>query len=123
MLNLETSLEAILKAAARRRFINYGEIAAINDADWQQVRYKMPSHLWDLVVLGHKKGWPMLSAIVVNKKYLDTGEMEPGTLKGFLGAARELGYTVADQDGASFLKEQQRKIFEWAAHMSTGVSG
>ena len=36
----------------------------------------------------------MLSAIVVNKPNVETGKMEPDTLKGFIGAARELGYPI-----------------------------
>jgi hypothetical protein len=39
--------------------------------------------------------------------------MEPETLKGFIGAARELGYQVADEQ--AFLREQQTRVFEWAA--------
>jgi hypothetical protein len=54
----------------------------------------------------------MLSAIVVNKPNVTTGRMEPKSLKGFVGAARELGYTVTDED--AFLKEQQQRVFEWA---------
>jgi hypothetical protein len=50
-------------------------------------------------------GWPMLSAIVVNKPNVQTGDMEPETLRGFVAAARELGYPITDQ--VAFLKEQQ----------------
>jgi hypothetical protein len=33
-------------------------------------------------------------------------------LKGFVAAARELGYEVTDDE--AFLREQQRQVFEWA---------
>jgi hypothetical protein len=35
--------------------------------------------------------------------------MEPDTLKGFIGAARLLGYPVTDEQ--AFLKEQQARVF------------
>ena len=38
--------------------------------------------------------------------------MEPETLKGFIGAAEELGYKVDDPD--KFLRKQQEKCFEIA---------
>jgi hypothetical protein len=44
----------------------------------------------------------MLSAIIVNKKHVATGHMEPATLKGFVEAAMQLGYAVDDPQ--SFLK-------------------
>ena len=54
----------------------------------------------------------MLSAIVVNKPNVSTGEMEDETLKGFIKAARQLGYEITDDE--AFLKEQQQRVFEWA---------
>jgi hypothetical protein len=53
----------------------------------------------------------MLSAVVVNKPNVDSGKMEPETLKGFIAAARELGYSILDDE--AFLKEQQDKVFSW----------
>ncbi len=54
----------------------------------------------------------MLSAIVVNKQNVNTGKMEAETLKGFIDAARALGYLINDEK--CFLKEQQQCVFEWA---------
>jgi hypothetical protein len=34
-------------------------------------------------------------------------------LKGFIGAARLLGYVITDEE--AFLREQQNKVFAWAA--------
>jgi hypothetical protein len=53
-----------------------------------------------------------LSAIVVNKPNVGTGEMELSTLKGFVAGARALGYPVTDP--GAFLKVQQAAVFEWA---------
>ena len=55
----------------------------------------------------------MLSAIVVNKPNLETGSLEPETLKGFIAAARDLGHPVTDDQ--AFLKDQQKRVFDWAA--------
>jgi hypothetical protein len=43
--------------------------------------------------------------------------MEPKTLRGFIEAARALGYAVADEK--SFLLNQQKRVFDWASS-STG---
>jgi 5-methylcytosine-specific restriction protein B len=53
----------------------------------------------------------MLSAIVVNQENVATGKMERKTLKGFIGAARDLGYVITGEE--VFLKEQQELVFRW----------
>ncbi|MCP5299077.1 MAG: AAA family ATPase [Chromatiaceae bacterium] len=92
--------------------MSYGDIAAANDAPWQKVRRLVPNHLGSLVVLAHERGWPMLSAIVVNKQNLDSGEISGNALDGFLGAAEMIGEHVGNP--ANFVREQQRQVFEWA---------
>ena len=54
----------------------------------------------------------MLSAVVVNKQNLGSGAMEPDTLKGFAGAARDLGYEFDSAE--RFLRDQQQQVFDWA---------
>jgi hypothetical protein len=85
----------------------------VSGADWNSVHYSVGAHLWKLVEYGHRKGWPILSAIVVNKPNLASGQMEPDTHKGFIAAARELAYRVTDEQ--QFLKDQQSRVFAWAA--------
>ena len=110
-LDLKTSL-AYLKAAAReRRFVSYGELAEANGATWDKVRYPMNAHLWALVEHAHHRGWPMLSAMVVNKDRRQTGDMDPETLKGFIAAAEALKHHISDP--AEFLREQQELCFQW----------
>jgi hypothetical protein len=58
-------------------------------------------------IFGILSNWPMLSAIVMNKQNVRSGAMEPETLKGFVGAARDLGYPVTDEE--AFLREQQAR--------------
>lgn len=59
-----------------------------------------------------RKGWPLLSSIVVNKPNVTTGKMEPETLKGFIAAARLLEKPITDEEG--FLREEQERVFAWA---------
>jgi hypothetical protein len=110
-LDLDKTLDFVRRAAAKGRFVSYGDVAKANGANWNKVRRPMNKHLWALVSLAHSKGWPMLSAIVVNQQNLATGAMEPSTLDGFIRAARDLGYEVLD--GVAFLEQQQEACFAW----------
>ncbi|WP_281825791.1 hypothetical protein [Jannaschia rubra] len=112
-LDFETSLALIARAAAEGRYLSYGEVADENGADWNAIRHAMNAHLGDLVRWAHLRGLPMVSAIVVNKRHIGTGDMDPSTLKGFSVAARQLGYDFDDAD--AFLRDQQSAVF---AHYS-----
>lgn len=112
-LAFKKSFAIIRAAAAQKRFLSYKDLADASGVDWGQAHYKMGAHLWDLVEYAHRMHWPMLSSIVVNKANLADGSMEPDTLKGFITAARELGYSITDEH--AFLKEQQQLVFSWAA--------
>lgn len=112
-LNFEKTFRAVLKAARERRFLSYKQLADESGVEWSKVRYAANRHLGDLIEYAHRKGWPLLSAIVVNQQNLENGHMEPSTLKGFSEAARSLGYAVADEE--AFLDDQQNRVFEWAA--------
>ncbi len=116
-LDFQTSFDLIRLAAKERRFLSYKELAEASGSDWNKVRYAINTHLGDLISYAHGKGWPLLSAIVVNQRNVGTGDMEPTTLRGFIEAARWLGYTVTDEEG--FLREQQQRVFDWAAGGST----
>ena len=112
-LKLETTIAFIRAAAARREFVSYRALAEANGATWEKVRFPMNTDLLAVVDHAHRQGWPMLSAIVVNKDNLATGAMEPSTITGFAAAARELGYVVTDE--AQFLRGQQDACFVWAS--------
>jgi hypothetical protein len=112
-LSFSKSIDVIRKAAAEGRFISYKELAEESGADWNQVRYLLGKHLWSLVEYAHGMGWPMLSAIVVNKQNVSSGAMESETLKGFIAAAKELFPPFVITDEKAFLREQQRRVFEW----------
>lgn len=110
-LNFDKSLAIVRGAAADRRFLSYKDLADESGVEWTSVHYAINWHLWDLVQFAHCHGWPMLSAIVVNKQHQKKGDMNPETLQGFIGAARQLGHRVTDTE--AFLKDQQEKVFEW----------
>jgi hypothetical protein len=111
-LDFTKSYNAIRNSAVEGRFISYKDLADASGAEWSKVHYSVGQHLWSLVEYAHRKGWPMLSAIVVNKPNVASGRMEPETLKGFIAAARELGLSITDEE--AFLRDQQERVFEWA---------
>jgi hypothetical protein len=111
-LEFEKSYELIRAAARDHRFISYKELADCSGVDWNVAHYAIGPHLWDLVEYAHLRGWPMLSAIVVNKQNVATGRMETETLRGFIAAAQALGKVVTNEE--RFLREQQEAVFEWA---------
>ena len=115
--DLQKTIDFIISRARARRFSSYGEIAELHGADWSKVRHKMPHHLWDVVRWAHSKGLPMLSAVVVNKQHIETGKMEPETLKGFISAAEQLGYMI--EDPQKFLCDQQEKCFAMKSSEAT----
>jgi 5-methylcytosine-specific restriction enzyme B len=111
-LNLQTTYSAILEAARGHHFISYGDLAKANGVSWQNVRYKMNTHLGDLVQLAAERGWPMPSSIVVNQNNLTTGKLDGTAREGFVTAAKEFGFDV--DDPAAFVEKQQQAMFEWA---------
>jgi hypothetical protein len=112
-LDFDKSYQAIREAAREGRFLSYKGLADASGAEWSKVHYAMGGHLWRLVEYAHRKGWPMLSAIVVNQRNVATGKMEPDTLKGFIRAARDLDHVVTSE--GDFLKEQQELVFRWGS--------
>ena len=111
-LDFDKSLSIILEAAKERRFLSYIELAKASGADWNQVRFAMNGHLWNLVEYSHLRHGVLFSAIVVNTPNVITGKMEPETLKGFVAAARLLEKPITDEEG--FLREEQERVFAWA---------
>lgn len=112
-LNFDKTFQAVLKAAKEPRFLSYKQLADESGLEWSKVRYAMNKHLDDLLEYAHRKGWPLISAIVVNQQHLADGSLEASSLKGFCDAARRLGYPVTDE--VAFLREQQERVFAWAS--------
>jgi len=111
-LEFDKTLRAVLKAARAGNYLSYGQLAQESGVDWSKKRYAMNGHLSDLLEYAHRKGWPLLSAIVVNQQKVKTGEMDAAGRKGFVAAATSLGYVV--DDDVAFMREQQQVVFDWA---------
>jgi len=95
-------------------------VAEYSGLSWKTARRLMPKHLGNLCEYAHRMGWPLLSSIVVNKENLNTGELEPQSLSGFIKVVKELGYTISDD--RVFLKEQQHRVFDWGKVAAYGRS-
>lgn len=111
-LEFDKTLHAVLKAARADKFLSYGQLAEESGVDWAKKRYAMNGHLDKLLEFSHRKGWPLLSSIIVNQQKLKTGEMDPSARKGFATAAANLGYVFVDD--VAFMREQQQAVFDWA---------
>lgn len=111
-LDINKTYAAILSAAKQRHFISYGDLADASGVPWSQARRPMPQQLGKLATIAHEKGWPLLSAIVVNKENLQSGHIDGTALEGFLSAAKMVGLTVDDPQ--AFVRDQQQKVFDWA---------
>ncbi len=111
-LDLEKSYSAIRHAAQHEMCVSYGDLAAASGVAWNKARLPMPRHLEKLVIIANERGWPILSAIVVNKNDVGTGKLDGSAREGLLAAARLIGLKVDDPEG--FVEEQQKKVFEWA---------
>lgn len=111
---MAATLAAIHAAGRARRFLSYGDVAAASLLPWNAARRRMDPHLYDLCRRATARGWPLLSALVVDKRSVAHGAMRGRPLIGFARAAERCGRIVGP-DAAFFLAEEQRRVFEWAA--------
>ena len=108
-LSLDRTVEIIAEAARNKQFISYKTVAVESGVKWNSANVAMPKHLLAVSEHGHRKGLPMLSAIVVSQNHIADGGMDAPTLEGFIKAATALNYEVKDPE--AFLKEQQAAVF------------
>jgi len=121
-LEITTSVAAITKAAKEGRYISYADLAAANELSLSKARLKMNGkhgHLGDLLAFSHSHAMPLLTAMVVEKAHIESGEMDAGPLKTFVEGARRLGVSVSDPE--AFLKQCQAECFEWAKTQSDAI--
>ncbi|WP_149535407.1 hypothetical protein [Siccirubricoccus phaeus] len=81
---------------------------------WNAARRRMDPHLFHLCRRATEHGWPLLSAIVVDKRSVPHGAMRGRPLIGFARAAERCGRIIPDGDAVAFLAAEQRRVFEWA---------
>src|SRR6266446_2259312 len=113
-LDFDKTVAAIHRAARERRFISYKEVADESGVSWGQARRPINRHLGRLLGWCDKKGYPLLSAIVVDKKHLDSGDMLPGTLNGFITGVQIHTRQDVGHDRKRYLREKQAEVFAWA---------
>lgn len=112
-LDLKRSCAAIIAAAKAGRFVSYKQIADASGCDWISAYPVISAHLYLVLKQARANGWPPLSAIVVNGEHVETGEMKPETLAGFIGAVAGVGYEI-EADPEMSLSLMQRQVFTWA---------
>jgi 5-methylcytosine-specific restriction protein B len=113
-LDMGRSLAAIREAASQRRCLSYADIAAASFLSWNAARRRMDPHLFAVCAMAQSRGWPLLSAIVVNKHLVAAGRMEGRTLAGFSAMVARLGAHIGP-DPAAFLRAEQARVFDWAS--------
>ena len=116
-LDIRRTLAAIRTAAERRACLSYAAVAEASGLSWREARRRMDPHLFGLCRWALERGWPLLSAVVVNQALVASGRMEGRTLIGFTAAARRLGVVVG-ADPAVFLRREQEAVFAWARRES-----
>lgn len=115
-LDIRISIAAMTKSAKENRYISYGDLAAANGLTWSKARLRMNgkyAHMDDLLAYCHSHEMPLLTAVVVGRNHLDSGEMDEETINGFVAGIRRLGVSVTEP--IAFLKQCQSECFEWAA--------
>jgi hypothetical protein len=106
-------MKLILDAARKDEFVCCKDLADANGLEWSYAYRKIGAHLGAIAAYGTVKYGLLFDTIVVNKPHKATGNYEPGMLKGFIGWAKTLGYTIGDDD-ETFLREQQARVRAWA---------
>jgi len=113
-LDFDKTVAVIHRAAREQRFISYKEVADASGVPWGQAHRPINRHLGRLLGWCDKKGYPLLSAIVVDKAHLESGDMLPGTLNGFITGVQMHTRQPVGHDHKRYLKEKQAEVFAWA---------
>ena len=111
-LNFGASYRAILSAAREGEYISYKDLASEHGLDFPARRHVLFNHLGELAVQTTKRGWPILSSIVVNEANVDGGEYTKSNLNGFIAAARMCDMDV--RDPRDLHQKHHNAVFAWA---------
>jgi hypothetical protein len=112
-LNVQTTLDHLLKCAKNKAFTTYGAVAEANGVEWRIARRPMPHHLEQILEECFARGWPLLSALCVNATEVKTGELSGQSLDGFIAGTERVTKTKIDSP-RMFLKKTQRDCFDRA---------
>lgn len=112
-LSFEKSLAIIRVAATDRRFVGYKELAEASGAEWARVHWSVGPHLDSMLEYCHRKGWPLLPAIVVRQGEVEGGELVGSSLEGFVKGCKRLGIEIPE-DALAFVRSEQQRVFDWA---------
>lgn len=121
VLNIETSLAHLQRAAMEQRCTTYGALAMANNVEWSQARHQMNGangHLDRLLDVCYARGLPMLPAICVNQSGLENGELEATALAGFATGAQRLGIKVLN--AREFHHKCRYECWEWGRQQTAG---
>ncbi len=114
LLNFQTSMQLLIQTAIDQTCVSYGQLAKASGVEWIKARYQMNGahgHLDKLLELCHARGYPLLTALVVNQQGLEDGELEHTALKGFCEAAHRLNIPVDDE--LAFHHQQRDASWQW----------
>jgi hypothetical protein len=110
--NLEKTIAMIRQSGRLGSFLCFKDIADASGLNWARSRRRIFPHLDEVYRYTINKGWPNLTAIIVNKENIETGEMTADNLKGFLRAIQALGWDI-DLEDVAFVKREQQRVFAW----------
>jgi len=114
-LDITRTYAAIIEAARARRFLTYVDVAQASGVPWSKARYPIGQHLDRMLAIAQRRGWPLLTSIVVRKDDAQTGRLTDGARTGFLQGVRRNGVEVAEEDADAFIIHEQQRTFEWAS--------
>jgi hypothetical protein len=118
-LDFGLSLDHLKRAAINQICTSYGELAAASGLDWSKARHQMNGpngHLDRLLDICHARGLPLLTAICVNQRNLESAELGEEALAGFAAGARRLGLAIGDS--LEFHHRCRDDCWKWGAEQS-----
>jgi len=113
-LNLDRTLEHLKDAAVRQVCTTYGNVAKASGVAWTQARRQMDGangHLNRVSDLCHARRLPFLTALCVNQRDVEAGELKGEALAGFVACAKRLGFFITDEQ--AFHRQQRDLCWVW----------
>jgi hypothetical protein len=110
-LDFATTIKIITDAARNGKFVAYKELADASRVKWSNVHWSIGPHLDSLIEYCHRRGLPILSAIVVRQPNVADGTLDAASLEGFISGVRRVGISVVDDE--RYYREEQQRVFAW----------